>query len=613
MRPLLSTFIFLLFPLIAFSANEIDYSEINKNLNLSSDSYWLKLLHYQKNHQSETRTKKFFITEEGFKNPDAELNAFITLIMQADPLLGDQHPACLFPARYNWLQSKISTLKNIKCPALEQWKTAINASQATLVFTADYLNSPASMFGHTFLRVDSSQYSSDARLLSYAINFAANVDNPNALAFAIKGLTGAYPGVFSLLPYYEKVKEYSDMESRDLWEYELSFTAIEVDTMLNHIWELKDVEFPYYFLTHNCSYQLLSLFEIARPSLKLTQQFPLQAIPLDTLKASLATPNLLKNITFRPSLEKKLITNIDSLSPQEKKLALNLIHKKTSFELSNAEKAKALEVAYDYLYYRDIFSPEKIDKTYFRNLLIKRASIPIPDQRKIVTKPITDPNQSHETARISLSVGHDSEWYNKLQVRAAYHDTLDIAQGYRNGANLEVLKSTLRYSDNTLTLDSINLLKITSLSPRNDFLKPKSWDIDIAWQHERINQHYDYAELKAMPVVTGGIGYAWQLPNNSLCYSLLHGQGKLSPALNKGWQIGAGIKTGCIKQMPKGRLQFETIPVALNHDSSSWDVKTSLIGQWDINIRQALRLQINARNNNQDHLYEEELAWLYYF
>jgi hypothetical protein len=40
-------------------------------------------------------------------------------------------------------------------------------------------------------------------------------------------LNRAISGEYSLMPYYRKVKEYGDFESRDLWEYELNLSPEE--------------------------------------------------------------------------------------------------------------------------------------------------------------------------------------------------------------------------------------------------------------------------------------------------------------------------------------------------------------------------------------------------
>jgi hypothetical protein len=75
------------------------------------------------------------------------------------------------------------------------------------------------------------------------------------------------------MPYYLKVREYSDLENRDIWEYELNLTPEEIDRLLMHAWELGPIHFDYYFFDENCAYHLLGLLEAARPDLTLTEGF----------------------------------------------------------------------------------------------------------------------------------------------------------------------------------------------------------------------------------------------------------------------------------------------------------------------------------------------------
>jgi len=125
------------------------------------------------------------------------------------------------------------------------------------------------MFGHTLLRIDGK---SKSNLISYAVNYSANTTDTNGFIYAWKGLTGRYKGYYSLMPYYLKVKEYNELEHRDMWEYRLKLTEAEVKKMLNHTWELNNIHSPYYFIDENCSYSLLFLIESARPDLHLIEK-----------------------------------------------------------------------------------------------------------------------------------------------------------------------------------------------------------------------------------------------------------------------------------------------------------------------------------------------------
>ena len=78
-----------------------------------------------------------------------------------------------------------------------------------------------------------------------------------------------FRGRFSTMPYYIKVQEYNNLESRDLWEYPLHLTRPQVDLLVRHLWELGQTSMAYYFFNRNCSYQLLPLLEAAAPDLNI--------------------------------------------------------------------------------------------------------------------------------------------------------------------------------------------------------------------------------------------------------------------------------------------------------------------------------------------------------
>lgn len=258
---------------------------------LAQSPYWRSLLRDENprsdSYSSAVKLDGFFLSPNGFNNALAELEATVNAFanvsaprvitsnaaLKNNTSVVDTAPACRYPGRHAWLSQQRPDLASqwpkANCPELNTWLTGLDANQVTLVFASDYLNNPSSMFGHTLMRIDAASQSDDTRLLSYAINYSAQTNTNNGLEFAVKGLTGGYPGAYSLLPYYEKVKEYNDWESRDLWEYELALTPAEVRQMLLVFWDWRGITSPHYFLSRNCSYELLGLIEMARPGLNL--------------------------------------------------------------------------------------------------------------------------------------------------------------------------------------------------------------------------------------------------------------------------------------------------------------------------------------------------------
>ena len=161
-----------------------------------------------------------FFAQDGRQNIQNEMNADITALFQlAD---ANQSIRCKFPARSQWLMQQLNIsqqqLPVVSCPEFDQWYAQIKPYQVTLIYATDFMGNPSSMFGHTLLRLDPKDQK-QLNLVSYAVNYAATVNSDDNWSYAWKGVVGKYPGEYSLMPYYRKVKEYGDFESRDLWEY----------------------------------------------------------------------------------------------------------------------------------------------------------------------------------------------------------------------------------------------------------------------------------------------------------------------------------------------------------------------------------------------------------
>jgi hypothetical protein len=54
----------------------------------------------------------------------------------------------------------------------------------------------------------------------------------------------------------------------------LDLTPVEIDRLLRHAWELQGIYARYFFFDENCSFNLLYLLDVARPSLRLTAHMP---------------------------------------------------------------------------------------------------------------------------------------------------------------------------------------------------------------------------------------------------------------------------------------------------------------------------------------------------
>ncbi|MDF3030087.1 MAG: hypothetical protein K0R03_645 [Moraxellaceae bacterium] len=594
-------------------------------LGLSAQPYWHLLLRYEKaggqsGLRSEARSDHFFLGRNGRENPAQELHDLLNGLFEPDPL-PDKSVACRFPARRAWIEENLQfTASRAECPQLKEWKAAISAAQATLVFASDYLNNPSSMFGHTFLRLDTAEQTEDTRLLAYAVNFAANAQADNPVVFAWKGLAGAYPGVFSLMPYYDKVKEYSDLENRDLWEYQLALTPTELDRLLDHLWELRSVEFPYYFLTRNCSFQLLGLLETARPGLRLRDAFPLQAIPTDTVRRVIAEPGLLRRVVYHPAAQRRLLQAAQDNSRTVNRAAQQLAEKPANDigSLTPAEQAAALEAAYDYRYYRFLAGDHgPAARTDLRHLLMRRAALDTPSQRQAPPRPEVDPASGHETARIAMAGGQARKsGYIALRLRPAYHDLLDRPGGYRQGSHIDFLDTELRIDEQRqeLRLERLAIVDIDSLAKRDLFFRPWSWFFGFGYRQAAVDSQGNAAANTSHGVAfaDGGAGINVGLATRLECFLLLVASTEAGTALQDGGRGAAGGRGGCIYRMTNTRLRLQSDSRFLS-DLGHSETRSQLEAHIDLGRQQALRLQAGRLQTAGQDADFSELAWIHYF
>lgn len=531
---------------------------------LANEPFWLSLGHYERGMlgwRSYVDDGNYFLAERGEQDPLAELQATVQALYQ-DPALGDRHPQCIYPARTRWLRDQLSLddLPKVSCPEFDNWYADIAPHSAVLVFPAAYLNSPSSMFGHTLLRIDPADIDDEGSpLLSYALNFGALIEGmDNSILYAWKGLMGGYPGLFSLMPYREKITEYSRMENRDLWEYRLNLTPEETGRMLEHVWELRQVRFDYFFFDENCSYRLLELLEIARPGLELTDQFPLTAIPADTVRA-VKDAGLIERIDYRPSREHELLARAAPLDGRELGWVERLAGDDTALQdseylaLPAERRALIQDGAYRLLRYRKT-GEERDAASANRSYRLLQAINRNPPPRLEVPRPKL-PEEGHRSRALQLGVGHRGERaFADYTLRLSYHDLLDNLDGFPLGAQIELGGLRLRqYEGNHWQLQHFDLVSIRSLTPRTDLIKPWSWQVTAG--AERVAGADGDERLVAH--INGGGGASWQLGEGLLGFAmgtlrLEHNDdfaAAISPAL--------GFDTGLLWRNAGGNLLLE--------------------------------------------------------
>ncbi len=530
-------------------------------LNLAATPQWRALLHYRKNVLTNGVTgqaddAQFYLASDGKTNPQAELDATLRAFFAPpiDETNTAQHPQCRFIARYHWLKQELNFndefLPEQRCQRFAAWRGELQPDMLTLVFPAAYINNPSSMFGHTLLRVDAVGQSEQSRLLAYAINYAANPQGEGGATFILKSLVGLYPGLFSISPYYVKVKEYSHLENRDIWEYQLNFTAEEIERLLRHAWELGQVRFDYYFFDENCAYHLLSLFEVARPGLDFTRRFHGWVIPADTVRALAEQAGMVRKIVYRSADTTRLRFQLGQLNETEQDWVAALaagerIADDPGFTQQAAER-RSLELEAAYKYLRHQYTAGEVDAGpsahRSRELLLARSRLPEAIGPADPPTPSVTPDRSHGTLRLAFAIGtQNSRSVQEVKLRPAYHDLLDPQGGYTRGAQINFMDVDLRHVEgsNRVELNELTLIDIFSLFPRDRFFKPISWKISTGYTHAG-----PPGAEKALYRTHGGPGMAWTLGGQTQVYGFVDFTADIGAELDKHYAAGGGASLG---------------------------------------------------------------------
>lgn len=529
----------------------------------------------------------YFASTLGRSDPAAEVRAMIQtlhrigfalagLTAQA-PLDESQNPFCRFPARVKWLRKKLPEVEKLwtfpKCPRFEAYHEALMGESVSVVFSSYFLNNPSSAFGHTFLRINKKAAEGGKRyeLLDYGVNFAAQEEGTkNPLSYAFKGLFGGFRGTFTSIPYYYKVREYNNAESRDLWEYELNIAPDVVDMLIAHLWEVGPAVIDYYYLTENCSYFMMTLLDAADPSLNFAPRMKKFVIPSDTIQLLDSTPGLVKRFTYRASIRTQLQERLKHLSAAEKNEVIRILDVKIDSSSANAQKPptfdenrfstdqqrKILDAAIDAMDYRystEVQYPASAEAQYKNQLLIARSQIELTTPPLRITPPEHEsPHLSHHSRRFSLGSRFSDQGgsYISLGYRFALHDQLDFSQGYPDYAEITFGDMQFEYSlqEKHFELETFSLFEVVSHTPWNSFDPHFSWRVRLGVDRLRsenfVHCHAGVAEWGS------GITAELQNPRFSF-YTGAKVSGFYSPSCNGTGFAGIG---------PEVRLRYKWSP-----------------------------------------------------
>jgi hypothetical protein len=445
----------------------------NQDIPNYENHYWLKLLHYE-NNQSIILDKSFFLAKNGNKNPKEEYYKTI------ESFKNDSEIICKYPARYKWINNKLNlNITKPNCDKLDKYLYN-KFNKISIIFTDARYNSPGSVFGHTFLKVDS-------LTIPYAINYAATIpNNENTFLYAYKGLTGRYKSTYKYIPYFQKDYEYRFSEARDLISFELNLTQNEINNIMLHLFEIKGLKNNYYFLNRNCSSELLKLIDVSNENKNLSKELPYAIKPIDIIYI-LEKYNLIVNIN-RHFSRMKLFTNyLEKLTIEEQDIVAKIVNNKisiASFDVLNTLSTKTkINIILASIKIIEINSLSKEVTTKDISNLMKLISIE--DKYKINNFKqeniiLTSNPISNKTQKIKFGY-KNSDLNNKIiGYRYMHTNRLDMLNQTKGLGSVEFIDVTLNCdSDKKTQLDKLILVNLESLPVSNLFFNELTTQIQL--------------------------------------------------------------------------------------------------------------------------------------
>lgn len=510
---------------------------------LSFDYYdqgWLNLLRYKKtllgNYESEVDAQTFFTDLDGKNSPQKELDTFIFKLKNNQ--MSDSHVACLFPARATYLARKYSLklpFNPALCPKFVELRQKINIKNVSLVFSSYFIEKPASAFGHTFLKIatnDSKDEEND--YLDYAVDFSAQVTTKNPILYGIMGIFGGFKGKFSLMPYYVKIKEYNDMESRDLWDFKLNLNSEELEFFIMHLYEMNLAYFDYYYFRENCSYHVLGLINAIKPEWNLMDKLKYFVPPIDTIHALNSSSKIVTQTSFRASKYQSLntkILNLDSTLQEvyAQTVSLEAVPEQKYKNLSKNEKAELLEFLSDYIDFRYASELGQKESEIYKKILAKKFKINMlrsqinaqsktADYSNIIK--YNSPLDGHNSKRMKFSLGRNNELTTntaEFEYRFALHDYLDHKLGYIPFSTSELGNMKFIYLKNLhkFKLSEFKIVNVEALRPKTLFSNSMSWTFSAGVKDDNLQSKNDYYSY-----MNFSLGKAHQMNNFSFAYFL---------------------------------------------------------------------------------------------
>jgi hypothetical protein len=550
------------------SLSSIPTNEIER---IGKSARWEKLMRYHNRWYGGGKrgladSADFYLHPEGKTGPIAELQEHLNQLKQG------KRWYCDFPARYLYLQKQFKELPPIDllkaCKEFAFFHQNIDAESASVVFPSYFISNPGSTFGHILLRYhrrpDSAIQNDELRDYAFTFSALAPADE-NAIVYALKGLFGGYEGRFQALPYFYKLREYKDIENRDLWSYRLKLSSEELYFLIAHSFEMKNTYFDYFYFDENCGLHLLYLLDAVKPELNLLEDVQTFILPVDMVKILLAADDLIIDSKYIPSKSSRFDYRLEQLN-KEQRLSFSaaienqfVLDQSSAQSLTPQQKASILDTLIEYFdlkYFEELADKKELRLKQKYQLLSARSELPN-SQKLVLPKPMHKaPNRGHANRELGIHSSYHEENKSALELtyRFALHDIDDPSDGHAPLSTVEIMKIRAQYLNqkSQVRIESVTALNIFSLTPYRPHLFDYSFLVQAGLKRDFDQDCQDC--LRSF--LKGGMGAAFDVSGLTL-YGLPLVQFEYTGAFDKNhFRLGQGLLAGAYYQWQPFTLHF---------------------------------------------------------
>ncbi len=405
----------------------------------------------------------FFLAADGANNPKAELLAFTRHAFSDQP--ERRKVQCRFPRRTKYLLKALGGKLQIPpadCPEFRSMK----ATGIYVVFSSYFLESPASYFGHIFLRVE--KRGSDEKhnaLLDPIISFGAKHGDVNVLNYVAGGLLGWFPGVYEVAPMHMKIQQYNNYESRDLWEYRLNLTEEQLGDLELSLFEVMPAYSDYYYLSRNCSLLIAKLIEAVEPRVQFSAGSRVWTSPIEAMKQLVQTLGEPKPSSVRASSRRRFLAKSAGLTESEFGLVKSMIDTDSIVDISTLSlnrQAEVLETLVEFIEFdQNLAGPAKAEKYSLlrQRALFARAKNPSTTQINIEIPERENPVLIIPEKSIRIGVLYaGKKSYGLIGVRPSLKALNSTSTGFMLGMGIHVFDVDVYMDKEELGLHEFDLL-----------------------------------------------------------------------------------------------------------------------------------------------------------